>query len=843
MEPSKSWQPPFTVDVDNFKFTPRIQHLNELEAKTRIKLNFLDQIAKFWELQGSTLKIPMVERRALDLYSLHKIILEEGGLEVTTKERKWSKVASRMGYPQGKSIGTLLKSHYERILYPFDIFQQEKNLSQITLEHGIKDVEQDKQYKPHRILSRQAILPPCGKYSRRSKRFAQGEIKDFTMEAQQGNVLQGENKELRRLQCFGAGPKMSGFPTIKLQKSTRKKKLKRRTRKSSLVTDPTSYDPLNLSKVVLQCHLYLAKYICNICSRGDVEESMLLCDGCDDSYHTFCLMPPLSEIPKGDWRCPKCVAQEVSKPMEAFGFEQAQREYTLQQFGEMADQFKSEYFNMPVNWGEREEELNKECIVQQMAIEMSRSAIELTGFVDERRKVKKMVPEKLVEKEFWRIVSSIDEDVTVEYGADLHTIEHGSGFPTKSKQYKHPIDQVVDCVARRKISTLTEMPSYVTCERADLMFEYGVTVMTPDLGLGLTRMVTFPFPIRGRPRRQDYPLARREPSRLSVWSPAVAKVLRVACWVSPCLSFLSEQKVKVWVLASQVVFFLSYYSVGSVCFLYCACKELECSVCFFGGRDIYVVGTLNETLPDNINITTTEEADTTLQLFTSTVQEAYRTNTVIEREKHDLRRQHPDLDFLLAQKREARRDWQTHRTTQHRAAYNRLTAQVRRTVKPIKYNNWNTYITDAAMDPSKIWKVTKQLKSAGNKRSVPAIHGERGMAYTSSEKAEAIAVTLEKQFTPNQNPRDADFVRDAQRSVNKFIREVKSHDYDSVLKQQISPFADNLAWRNCQGRCSESGNSRTAWALSTSGNSRMAEYSGELVMDGLETYTVEQSRQ
>lgn len=76
---------------------------------------------------------------------------------------------------------------------------------------------------------------------------------------------------------------------------------------------------------------------------------MLLCDGCDDSYHTFCLIPPLSEIPKGDWRCPKCVAEEVSKPTEAFGFEQAQREYTLQQFGEMADQFKSDYFNMPVH--------------------------------------------------------------------------------------------------------------------------------------------------------------------------------------------------------------------------------------------------------------------------------------------------------------------------------------------------------------------------------------------------------------------------------------------------------------------------------------------------------------
>ena len=51
----------------------------------------------------------------------------------------------------------------------------------------------------------------------------------------------------------------------------------------------------------------------------------------------------------GDWRCPKCVAVEVSKPVEAFGFEQAQKEYTLQSFGEMADKFKQDYFNMPVH--------------------------------------------------------------------------------------------------------------------------------------------------------------------------------------------------------------------------------------------------------------------------------------------------------------------------------------------------------------------------------------------------------------------------------------------------------------------------------------------------------------
>lgn len=43
------------------------------------------------------------------------------------------------------------------------------------------------------------------------------------------------------------------------------------------------------------------------------------------------------------------VFQECYKPVEAYGFEQAEREYTLESFGEMADKFKSNYFKMPAH--------------------------------------------------------------------------------------------------------------------------------------------------------------------------------------------------------------------------------------------------------------------------------------------------------------------------------------------------------------------------------------------------------------------------------------------------------------------------------------------------------------
>ena len=143
--PPSDWRPPFAVDVDKLRFTPRIQRLNELEAHTRIKLNFLDQVAKFWELQGkfgdrsrnsainlsslhlgSTLRIPLVERRALDLYTLRKFVNKEGGMEKVTEEKLWTKVAGDMGYnvKANKNLGALLKAHYERILYPLEIFER-----------------------------------------------------------------------------------------------------------------------------------------------------------------------------------------------------------------------------------------------------------------------------------------------------------------------------------------------------------------------------------------------------------------------------------------------------------------------------------------------------------------------------------------------------------------------------------------------------------------------------------------------------------------------------------------------------------------------------------------------
>ncbi|TNN74527.1 Bromodomain adjacent to zinc finger domain protein 2B [Liparis tanakae] len=46
-----------------------------------------------------------------------------------------------------------------------------------------------------------------------------------------------------------------------------------------------------------------------MCRKGDNEDLLLLCDGCDKGCHTYCHKPKITTIPEGDWYCPACISK------------------------------------------------------------------------------------------------------------------------------------------------------------------------------------------------------------------------------------------------------------------------------------------------------------------------------------------------------------------------------------------------------------------------------------------------------------------------------------------------------------------------------------------------------
>jgi hypothetical protein len=57
---------------------------------------------------------------------------------------------------------------------------------------------------------------------------------------------------------------------------------------------------------------------CSVCEKDNEPNKLLLCDACDNAFHTFCLEPPLKRVPTGieltflpnitlgDWYCGNC---------------------------------------------------------------------------------------------------------------------------------------------------------------------------------------------------------------------------------------------------------------------------------------------------------------------------------------------------------------------------------------------------------------------------------------------------------------------------------------------------------------------------------------------------------
>jgi len=158
----------------------------------------------------------------------------------------------------------------------------------------------------------------------------------------------------------------------------------------------------------------LVEGICQICMRACKPENMILCDSCNSGYHSTCLVPSLRVIPNGDWFCAGCMKNfkenSAKEEIAEFGFEDGP-EYTIEDYRDMANTFKSKYFETASRAGN-------------LNIHAAKTSDDIT----ER--------EFALEQEYWRLVSDAARgdtelvDIQVTYGSDLDTGVLGSGFPT-----------------------------------------------------------------------------------------------------------------------------------------------------------------------------------------------------------------------------------------------------------------------------------------------------------------------------------------------------------------------------------------------------------------------------
>ncbi|KAG0319065.1 hypothetical protein BGZ99_005323 [Dissophora globulifera] len=364
--PPDGWRPTFALDSEVFHFKTRIQKLNSMEGETRTNLNYLDQLYKFHRQQGHPVhKIPQLDKRPIDLFRLRKEVASRGGYQKVTTGKKWAEIGRELDYTrkQCTSLSNALKTAYLKVILPYDIYLSKQG--KLAPENHTQDIKRELPEDTHTNGSVD------------TSRDSAATTTNTT--ATNNNVPETrKSKRIKKDPVSYAGD--LAYSTIDSEPS------------SPSNSDRMSSEPLSSKK---DDDGQDDPDICQVCHADSDLDKMLICDGCELGYHTFCLTPPLQHIPKTDWYCAKCLVAG-----DDFGFEEGE-EYSLSTFQQKCNDFKR-------NWFEK------------------------FGYTDGR------VPEDAVEREFWRLVENAYETVEVEYGADLHSTQHGSGFPSLER---NPLDK------------------------------------------------------------------------------------------------------------------------------------------------------------------------------------------------------------------------------------------------------------------------------------------------------------------------------------------------------------------------------------------------------------------
>ncbi|KAJ6515462.1 jumonji superfamily protein [Mycena sanguinolenta] len=391
--PPVGWKMPFVTDTANFRFKTRLQRLNSVEASSRAKINFLEQLYVWHQQQGNPrVSVPTINNKPLDLYQLRKEVRKLGGYYVVTKKKLWSDLGRILGYHGIPGLSTQLKNSYTRVILPFEEYEAKnaaKEGKQSTTKKATNGVTKTNGTNGDDKRGRSAsvrpmdISPPDSPLTSTSSPLSEPPEDG-------ANGAKARPRRSTRMGSHDQSSKSAGPSTVL----------------PSPILPPVFHDTKAPEPKPL------TEQSCEICHKKNRGEEMLLCDGCDCGFHMFCLDPPLDTIPKEQWFCYTCLAGTGGD----YGFDEGD-EHSLSSFQARDTEFRRVWFESHPPARDPDE------------LEIDDPTSSRIGNVT--------VSEYDLETEFWRLVNTQDETVEVEYGADVHSTTHGSAMPTMET---HPLN-------------------------------------------------------------------------------------------------------------------------------------------------------------------------------------------------------------------------------------------------------------------------------------------------------------------------------------------------------------------------------------------------------------------
>ncbi|SCV69106.1 BQ2448_2126 [Microbotryum intermedium] len=401
--PPEGWRPPFALNTEAFRFKTRLQQLNSMEATARASLNFLEQLYLFHRQQGSVgIHIPTIGGKPIDMFKLKREVTTLGGYHAVTEQRKWSYVGKSMGYNTSlnNTICSQIKTSYSKIILPFEDYVNRVKQSGGKPPPDPSAINDDATTNPFDAAASATSMNPMNVATEvpatNGANPAEGSVAD-SVSASASEMFNAAMQETT------AAAQAQGKTGAENGSDVKMGEAPIESPKKKAPEDETPGEA------------------CEICSKDNEPDRIVLCDGCDHGFHLDCLSPPLAEVPKSQFFCETCLLQNGAD----YGFDEGE-EHSLYSFQKRADAFKRKWL--------LEHPMPKEKVkAKDFAPAKGYAYVNAQGESVERPPLDEFTEQIAVEdhfeREFWRLVESPHETVEIEYGADVNHTNDGGGLP------------------------------------------------------------------------------------------------------------------------------------------------------------------------------------------------------------------------------------------------------------------------------------------------------------------------------------------------------------------------------------------------------------------------------
>ncbi|GFS44764.1 uncharacterized protein NPIL_354771 [Nephila pilipes] len=155
--------------------------------------------------------------------------------------------------------------------------------------------------------------------------------------------------------------------------------------------------------------------------------------------------------------------------------------------------------------------------------------------------------------------------------------------------------------------------------------------------------------------------------------------------------------------------------------------------------------------PGNPQITTTQDIDAAVEKFSSLFNSAINTSSKVKIIHNFVYTIPASLHEKIKEKNRKRKIWQETRYPPLKTEYNKLQNEIKRELKKIKNEKMESYLKIAAPEDGSIYKLVSRNNKKVNK-VIPPLLGPTGLQYSTKDKSNLTANSLQNQFTNNRTP-------------------------------------------------------------------------------------------